>query len=337
MAATPQPPKPPEQPPPPPPPSRKYLITGGAGFLGSALARKLISAGHQVVILDDFSRGQRRRLEGNFEIIQGDIRDRHDVGNAIVGVDCVVHMAYLQGTQTFYAEPRQVLDVAMRGMLNLLGACEQWGVTEMMLVSSSEAYQVASVVPTPESIPLTVPDPLNPRYSYGGGKIACEIMANAWYRTGVLDRLIIVRPHNIIGPDMGREHVVPEFCLRMNRLVREYPKGVIPFPIQGTGQETRSFCHVDDCTAQLALLLEKARGLEIYHVGVEDERTISQVASTIAQLYGREIKVIPGALPKGSPPRRLPDTSKIRALGFEPKVAFGEAIQHVVKWYQAHG
>jgi nucleoside-diphosphate-sugar epimerase len=316
---------------------RKYLITGGAGFLGSALARKLLADGHEVAVLDNFSRGKRERLGGSIQVIRGDIRDHLDVGNAMTGVDCVVHMAYLQGTQTFYAEPREVLDVALRGMLNLLGACEQWGVTDMMLVSSSEAYQVASVVPTPETIPLTVPDPLNPRYSYGGGKIACEILANAWYRTGVLDRLIIARPHNIIGPDMGREHVVPEFCLRMNRLVREHPRGVIPFPIQGTGQETRSFCHVDDCVTQLALLLDQATGLEIYHVGVEDERTISDVAHAVAEVYAREIKVIPGVLPKGSPPRRLPDTRKIRALGYEPKVAFGEAVENVVKWYQAHG
>lgn len=316
---------------------KKTLITGGAGFLGSALARRLQADGHQVTILDNFSRGKRERLPVGVEVIQGDIRDHLDVGNAITGVDCVVHMAYLQGTQTFYVEPRQVLDVALRGMLNLLGACEQWGVTEMLLVSSSEAYQVASVVPTPETIPLTVPDPLNPRYSYGGGKIACEILANAWYRTGALDRLTIARPHNIIGPDMGREHVVPEFCIRMNRLVREHPTGIIPFPIQGTGQETRSFCYISDCVDQLALLLERARGLEIYHVGMEDERTIEDVAHAVAAAYGRDIKVIPGALPKGSPPRRLPDTSKIRALGYEPGVAFGEAIKATAQWYQAHG
>ena len=319
------------------PRGRRYLITGGAGFLGSALARKLLHDGNEVVVLDDFSRGKRRRLPDNVQVIQGDIRDPLDVANALAGMECVVHMAYLQGTQTFYAEPRQVLDVAIRGMLNLLGGCEQWGVTEMLLVSSSEAYQVASVVPTPETTALTVPDPLNPRYSYGGGKIACEIMANAWFRTGVLVRLIIARPHNIIGPDMGREHVVPEFCLRMNRLVREHRDGTIPFPIQGTGQETRSFCYVDDCTDQLALLLRKAEGLGIYHVGAEDERTIDQVANTVAAIYNREIKVIPGALPKGSPPRRLPDTSKIRALGYQPRVAFGEAIKATAEWYQAHG
>ena len=322
--------------------TRKICITGGAGFIGSALTRRLLAAGHQVTVLDDFSRGQAYRLEGlGCEIIHGDIREPVDVGNALVGVDLVVHLAYLQGTQTFYAEPRQVLDVGVRGMLNLLDACERWGVGEMLLVSSSEAYQVAPEVPTPETVPLTVPDVLNPRYSYGGGKIACELMALAWRRTGVLDRVIIARPHNIIGPDMGREHVVPEFCIRMNQAVAGLtgkPDSPLPFHIQGTGQETRSFCHVDDCVSQLELLADRAPvGASVWHVGVEDERTIEDVAHAVAACYGQVIKVVPGTLPKGSPPRRLPDTSKIRALGFTPRWEFGAAIEDTVRWYRDHG
>jgi nucleoside-diphosphate-sugar epimerase len=318
----------------------RYLVTGGAGFIGSALARRLAADGHEVAVLDDFSRGREVRLSGvRCDLFHGDIRDPGVVSRAILGCGSVIHLAYLQGTQTFYAEPRQVLDVALRGMLNILDACEQWGVTDLLLVSSSEAYQVAATVPTPETVPCSVPDPLNPRYSYGGGKIACELMANAWARTGVLDRVIIARPHNIIGPDMGREHVVPEFCLRMNQLVREHPEGIIPFPIQGTGQETRSFCYVGDCVDQLALLLEHAEGTGIWHVGNMDERTIAQVAHEVAGCYGREIKVIPGTLPKGSPPRRLPDTSKLQALvpGYLPSVGFGEGMRRTVAWYRAHG
>ena len=256
------------------------------------------------------------------------------------GCDSVIHLAYLQGTQTFYAEPRQVLDVAVRGMLNVLAACEATGCAELLLVSSSEAYQVATQVPTPETVALTVPDPLNPRYSYGGGKIACELMAVAWARTGVLDRLIIARPHNIYGPDMGREHVIPEFCLRMNRLVAEQPEGIIEFPIQGTGLETRSFCYIADCVDQLALLLDKAPPLGIYHVGTMVERTIEQVALEVATCYGRQVKVIPGTLPKGSPPRRLPDTTKLDLLagiGGLPRTPFKDGLRATVDWYRRNG
>lgn len=319
----------------------RYLVTGGAGFLGSNLVKRLLADGHEVRVLDDFSRGIRERLQGvPCEIMHGDIRDREAVSAAVHGVGTIAHLAYLQGTAAFYSEPRQVLDVALRGMLNLLSACERWGVTDLMLISSSEAYQVAPVVPTPEDVPLSIPDPLNPRYSYGGGKAACEIMGNAWARTGVLDRLLIVRPHNVYAPDMGREHVLPQFCIRMNDLVREHPEGIIPFPIQGSGQETRSFVYVDDCVDQMTLLLNRVpEGQHVYHVGNMDERTISDVAHAVAACYEREVKVVPGSLPKGSPPRRLPDISKLQALapGYLPSVSFGEGVRRTVEWYRANG
>lgn len=316
----------------------KYLVTGGAGFIGSALVKRLLSDGHEVMVLDNMSRGHISRLYGQTGLLINtcDIRDGDKVSLAVQGADAIVHLAYLQGTQTFYAEPREVLDVALSGMLNLLKACEQWGVGELMLVSSSEAYQVASTVPTPEDIPLVVPDVLNPRYSYGGGKIADELLALAWQRTGVLDRLQIVRPHNIIGPDMGWEHVIPEFCKRIAALDSSQPTGVIEFPIQGTGQETRSFCYIDDCIDQFRAIQKfgPERGAEVYHVGTEDERTISEVAHAVAQRWFRTIKVVPGTLPQGSPPRRLPDTRKVHALAQLGSTSFDEALSRTVTWYQ---
>jgi dTDP-glucose 4,6-dehydratase/UDP-glucose 4-epimerase len=317
----------------------RYLVTGGAGFLGSNLVKRLVADGHEVTVLDDMSRGKPERLDGvSCQVKPGDIRDSYLVKRAMHGCDAVVHLAYLQGTQTFYAEPRQVLDVAVRGMLTVLDACEATGCADLLLVSSSEAYQVASEVPTPENIALIVPDVLNPRYSYGGGKIACELMALAWQRTGVLDRLVIARPHNIYGPDMGREHVIPEFCDRMTVLNREQPEGTIPFPIQGTGQETRSFCYIDDCIDQLAVLAREDCSVEgVYHVGTMDEWRIEDVAGLIAWNYGRDIKLVPGTLPKGSPPRRLPDTVKIRSLRTEwHQTPFREGLARTVEWYRAN-
>jgi nucleoside-diphosphate-sugar epimerase len=315
----------------------RYLVTGGAGFIGSNLVKRLAADGHEVRVLDDMSRGNPQRLQGvNCTVVTGDIRIPYHVSSAMRGCDAVIHLAYRQGTQTFYEEPREVLDVGIRGMLNLLDACEATGCADLLLVSSSEAYQVASVVPTPEDIALTVPDVLNPRYSYGGGKIACELMALAWQRRGVLDRVVIARPHNIYGPDMGREHVIPEFCDRMNELNRLDPEGIIMFPIQGSGQETRSFCYIGDCVDQLALLADPANPGGVYHVGTEDERSIANVAHQVAWHYGREIKIMPGALPKGSPPRRLPDTSKIRLLGELEDTPFADGIAETAGWYMEH-
>ena len=319
----------------------RYLVTGGAGFIGSALVRRLLDDGHGVSVLDDFSRGKRRRLPAwaDLAVHQGDVRDVQAVTRAMHGCDAVIHAAYVQGTQTFYAEPRQVLDVALRGILSVLDACAVTGCGDLLLISSSEAYQVAAKVPTPEDTALTVPDPLNPRYSYGGGKIASELAALAWQRAGVLDRVVIARPHNIYGPDMGKEHVIPEFCIRMNQLTAEHPDGLVPFRIQGTGQETRSFCWIGDCTDQLALLLHRDTPGGIYHAGTMNEVTISQVAHLVAESYGRQVKLEPGTLPAGSPPRRLPDLAKICKLagGRMHARPFADGLRETVAWYRDNG
>jgi dTDP-glucose 4,6-dehydratase/UDP-glucose 4-epimerase len=289
------------------------------------------------------SRGRPDRLNGIAgEVIRGDIRDPDAVLRAVQGCETVVHMAYIQGTQTFYAEPRLILDVALRGILNVLDACRVTGCRDLLLVSSSEAYETPPVYPTPEDVPLVVPDTLNPRFSYGGGKIASELAALAWYRTGILDRLIVTRPHNIYGPSSGTKHVIPEFCQRMNNLTAPgfaSPEQPIPFPIQGSGEETRSFCYIDDCTDQFMTLLELApRGAQVYHLGTMDERTMTEVAHAVARAYRRQIKIEPGILPEGSPSRRLPDISKIKALGYGgPRVSFEDGLARTVAWYRENG
>ena len=318
----------------------RYLITGGAGFIGSALTKRLAADGHLTTVLDDFSRGRPDRLAGlpSCEVVGADVRDYDAVYRAMHGCETVVHCAYLQGTQTFYSEPRQVLDVALRGIVNVLEACRATGCRDLVLVSSSEAYETPPVYPTPEDVPLVVPDPLNPRYSYGGGKIASELAALAWQRTGILDRLVIIRPHNIYGPDMGTRHVIPEFCERMNELTTRHPDGPIPFPIQGSGEETRSFCYIDDSVDQFLFLLRYApKGAEIYHMGTMDERSVAAVAYAVAKCYGRAIKLEPGILPKGSPSRRLPDIGKLTRLGYKgPAVSFTDGVGRTAGWYREH-
>jgi nucleoside-diphosphate-sugar epimerase len=314
-----------------------HLVTGGAGFVGSALVHRLLAEGHRVTVLDRFSRGKRRRLPNNveYEVVKADIRNTTAVLRAALPADVIWHLAYVQGTQTFYADPKDVIDVALRGMMNVLKACEMKPGKELFLVSSSEVYQnpPEGMFPTDETVPLSVPDVTNPRYSYGGGKVACELATLAYAQAGITSRAVIVRPHNIYGPDMGNEHVIPEFAARM----RDLPAGETRFQIQGTGHETRSFCHIDDCVDGLMCLYERGEDREVYHLGnPNEEHAIGQLAHMVADCLGRQIEVVSGELPKGSPTRRKPDISKLASLGYDPKVKLADGLPGTLAWYRVH-
>lgn len=323
---------------------KRILVTGGAGFVGSALANRLAADGHAVLVLDDLSRGRAERLSEKVHAVSGDIRDPAIVAHAASTCDSVFHLAYVQGTQNFTEHPQLTIQVALKGMMNVLDACQHQGGKDLILASSSEAYQVPpdGYFPTDETVPLSVPDVTNPRAAYGGGKLACEIAALAY--SEINTRTVIVRPHNIYGPDMGREHVIPEFAIRMQGLVsgersaalQGIAAGALDFPIQGTGEETRSFCHIDDAVDGLLVLLERGEDRNVYHLGTEQEISVAALAHAVAAYHSREIDVVPGKLPQGSPPRRLPDTSKLCALGYRPKVALADGLHETLEWYGAH-
>lgn len=318
--------------------AKTYLVTGGTGFIGSALVRRLVQEGHRVRVLDDNSRGavgKLGNLSGDVEIFTGDVRDPHAVKLAIRGADCVCHLAYINGTEFFYTKPELVLEVAVKGMINVLDACVEHRVLELVLASSSEVYQSPPVVPTPENVPLNVPDTLNPRYSYGGGKIISELMLINYGRK-FFERAMVFRPHNAYGPDMGREHVIPQFAMRMQALVeqRRPASGVMDFPIQGTGSETRAFVYISDLIDGVLRVLERGEHLGIYNIGTEAETTIADLAQEVARCFGHEIRVVPGELRPGGPLRRCPDITRMRGLGYQPRVPLAEGLAATVEWYR---
>jgi nucleoside-diphosphate-sugar epimerase len=318
--------------------SRRILVTGGLGFLGGALTRALVRASHAVRVLDNGWRGSEERLgdaREEVEIVRGDIRDAAAVAAAVRGVDAVCHLAYINGTRYFYEMPARVLEVGVKGMINVIDACLAADVGELHLASSSEVYHEARVVPTDERVPLTIPDPLNPRYSYSGGKIVSELLA-IHYGRDHFRRVVIVRPHNVYGPWMGWEHVIPEFVVRMKELARARPEGRIPFPIQGNGGETRAFIFVEDFAEAFLRVLEAGEHLGIYNIGTTEEVSIEAVARGVARCFGREIDVVPGELRAGSTVRRCPDVSRIAELGFAPRVPFSEGLELTVRWYDQH-
>jgi nucleoside-diphosphate-sugar epimerase len=314
------------------------LVTGGSGFIGSALVKALVRDGHAVRVLDDNSRGALRRLkdvEKDVEFVPGDIRDPAAVARAAIGMDEVHHLALVNGTEFFYSAPELVLDVGVKGMINVIDACRAANVRNLILASSSEVYQTPPQVPTDEHAPLSVPDPTNPRYSYGGGKIISELLAINFGRK-FFDRVLIFRPHNVYGPDMGWEHVLPQFALRLKALADEHKTGKLPFKLQSDGSQTRSFCHVDDLVQGVLVMREKGEHLGIYHVGTMDEITIAELASRVAAHAGREIELIPGPAPAGGTERRCPDIAKLRKLGYSPQVPLEKGLPPTVDWYWAH-
>lgn len=302
-------------------------MTGALGFLGRSVVAGLVDAGHEVVALDNGWRGT-GELPAGVDARAADVRDAEAVREACDGCELVVHLAAIQGTKNFYELPDLVLDVNLRGTLAVAEACATVGVRRLVFSSSSECYGDAPrVFPTPEDEPLVVPDPLNPRWSYGGSKIAGElIVANAARRHGF--EFTVLRYHNVYGPAMGWDHVIPEFIRRLERGER--------FTVQGDGEQRRSFCYVDDAVAcTLAAGLDPAGANEVFNVGNPDEeRSIAELVALLAEVTGREI--VPEHVPfaGGGTRRRVPDVAKARELlGYEPRVTLREGLERTYRWY----
>ena len=185
---------------------KRFLVTGGTGFIGSHICRLLVNLGHKVTIFDNNTRGKFSRINDirkKVKFIRGDIRNKKKLFNAVKGSNAVIHLAYINGTKYFYSKPDLVLDVAVKGLVNIFDACKKYNIKEIYLASSSEVYQTPAKIPTDEAESLKIPDIMNPRYSYGGGKILTELMGINFGRK-FFKKLIIFRPHNVYGNDMGR-------------------------------------------------------------------------------------------------------------------------------------
>lgn len=299
----------------------KVLVTGGSGFIGSALVKALVKDGDAVRVLDNNSRGTSLHREAEF--VAGDIRDALAVSMAVRGVNEVIHLAYVNGTKTFYSDPDLVLDVAVKGIVNVIDACRRHSVKRLTLASSSEVCRAKLVMPD-ETIPLVIPDPHNPRYSYSAGKIISEMMA---LHSKAFERLLIFRPFNIYGPGMADGHVIPDFAAQLRQLNGKSPA---PFKILGNGGETRSFCYIDDLIDGVMIMRQHGVHNGIHNIGTPVETTIGELAHMMARIAGREI-VLQQAdeLREGDAVRRQPDIGLMMALGYAPKVSLEEGLRKI--------
>jgi nucleoside-diphosphate-sugar epimerase len=308
---------------------KTFVVTGGTGFIGSSISKLLMNKNYNVKIFDNNSRGSLKKFK-NFDkkikFIKGDIRNKNSVDKAFKNADAVVHLAYVNGTKYFYKHPVKILDIAVKGILNVLESCIKNNIKELYLASSSEVYQTPSKIPTDETEVLKIPDIYNPRYSYGGGKILTELMGIN-YGKKYFKKLVIFRPHNVYGPDMGNEHVIPEFLNRFKSLKKKQ------FKIQGTGKEIRSFIYIDDFINAFDLILKKAKHLEIYNIGTSERLSINKLAKIIANLLKKDIKIKKSQLREGGTKKRLPDIKKLKKIGFKQKFKIQEGLKKTIKFY----
>ena len=310
----------------------RLAVTGAAGFIGAYLTRALAAAGHDVLAMDNFARGRPERIgEGSDRItpVVCDVRDQAALAEHFDGLDAVMHLAAINGTENFYKRPALVLDVGVRGALAVAEACNAAKVPTLVVASSAEVYQTPAIVPTDESVPLVLPDSLNPRYSYGGSKIISELIAFNYCRDTV-DRVMCFRPHNVYGPDMGWKHVIPQLIGKVARAVED-GSGVVE--LQGDGSETRAFCYVDDIVNGIIAMWQRGDHMNVYHIGSMEEVAISELARAIGSAMGADVRFVAGEAPAGATPRRCPDITKMRTLGYEPGVSLEEGVRRTVAWY----
>jgi UDP-glucose 4-epimerase len=312
----------------------RVVVTGGSGFIGAHLVKRLVHDGWDVVVVDNLLRGDPRRLAevaDQVALFDCDVRDEESLTRAFAGAEVVMHLAAVNGTENFYKHPELVLDVGLRGALAVVNAGRAADVPDLIVASSAEVYQTPSIVPTPETAALTLPDSLNPRFSYGGSKIASELIAFN-YAQDHYRKVQVFRPHNVYGPDMGWKHVIPQF------IERAFVGGAstVPFEIQGTGEETRAFCFVDDIVAGILLMYQNGGHRQIYHIGNDEEVTILALAHRVAELLKKTFDINFTEASVGGTPRRCPDITKMRQLGYQPQIFLEEGLRRTIAWYSTN-
>ena len=318
------------------------LITGGAGFVGCHLARRLAAEpGSRVVLVDNFVRGRlddelsEVAARDNVEMVSADLTDPRAYERLGDGYDEVYHLAAIIGVENVLRRPHEVVRVNAVATLHLLDWFIGGGGRKLLFSSTSEAYAWTAgfhtlSVPTPEDVPLALTDLSNPRSSYAGSKIFGEL-AVAQY-CGVYQKpFAIVRYHNVYGPRMGHQHVIPQLHQRI-------VAGEDPLVVYSV-DHSRAFCHVEDAVAATVLAMREPAGDGgTFNVGNDaEEITIGSLAERMLKITGRRAAIQPAAAGNDPIARRCPDIGRARReLGYVPQVSLDDGLRQTLAWYAGH-
>ncbi len=294
--------------------SKTYLVTGGAGFVGTNLCERLVRDGHTVIVVDDLSGGKAERLPAEVIFHKLDICAHEELVNVMKGVDVVVHLAALPRVQFSIEHPFEAQRVNTEGTLSVLEAARKAGVGRVVYAASSSAYGDQDIMPLTETLP---PQPKSP---YGLQKYTGEIMMRLWHDIHGVET-VSLRFFNVYGP-----HLDPSgaYALVIGKFLKQRKDGV-PMTITGDGEQSRDFTHVRDTVDAIvrASLSDAVGHGEVFNVGAGRNVSVNE----LAQLIGGPTEHI---APRIEPKHTLADSSYIkRVLGWEPTIAIEEGIQEL--------
>jgi UDP-glucuronate decarboxylase len=307
--------------------SKKMLVTGGAGFLGSHLCDRLIEQGHDVLCVDNFFTGTKRNIEHLLDHPRFELM-RHDVTFPLyVEVDQIYNLACPASPVHYQHDPVQTTKTSVHGAINMLGLAKRVRAT-ILQASTSEVYGDPHMHPQREEYWGNV-NPIGLRSCYDEGKRCAETLFFDYYRQHRL-RIKVARIFNTYGPNMhpsdGR--VVSNFIVQALRGE--------DITIYGDGAQTRSFCYVDDLIDALMRLMNSAEGVTgPINIGNPGEFTIRQLAETVIRLTGTRSKLVSKPLPSDDPMQRCPDIALAQStLGWTPRVALEDGLKETIAYFR---
>ncbi len=309
-----------------------FLVTGGAGFIGSHVCERLLSEGHSVWAFDDLNdfydpqlkqRNLRdiQALAKPFEFVFGDLLDRAALAELFgeVKFDQVIHLAARAGVRPSLEQPALYQRVNVEGTVNVLEAARSHGVNKLIIASSSSVYGVNSSVPFSERDPIFCP--ISP---YAASKLACEALGHVYHHVYGLD-VVMLRFFTVYGPRQRPDLAIHKFA----RLIQAGK----PIPVFGDGSTARDYTYITDILQGILACTRKPFGYEVFNLGESQTITLKQLIDLLEKAVGRKAVLDPKPLQPGDVPLTCADVTKAREkLGYQPQVKIEQGIPLFVEW-----